>query len=440
MKKIVLAQYWTNNVNYSKFTKLINENYCNKKKYIYHIENDDDKIKEKLNNSAITWYKPLLILDVFEIYNPDYVLFLDADAIVSDDSYNIEDFIDDNYDITCTEDHGPSRINAGVFIFKNNEWTKKFLKTWFDSRETYKGGINMEIGYYKNALWHDQTVFGLLMDDYPDYKQHINIIENAILNNREYKAHNVKNFIFHAFAYGNLLNRNIDLAYYDIFNIKHEMPNIELTEMSKFYNTDKHYEHNYFELIYTEYFTPIRYEVKKFIEIGILNGESTKLWCDYFANAEIIGVDINLNGVKDITNKDRLTFLEIDMSNEDNLRDFCEKYSDIDVILDDASHKMLDQQLTFSKLFKILKSGGLYIIEDLHTSLEVHNPEKRIFGWGDPEKTTTLEMLKNFQKTNIIISDYMSNDDIKYLNNNIESIDIRQNRSDWSITCIIKKK
>jgi hypothetical protein len=440
MKKIILAQYWTNNINYGEYTKSINERYCNLKNYTYHLENDDDKIKSRINDRAITWYKPLLILDVFEKYNPDYVLFLDADAIVSDDSYNIEDFIDDNYDIICTEDHGPSKINAGVFLLKNTAWTKNFLTIWFASAELFKGGLDMTQGYYKNALWHDQTVFGLLMDNNKDFSTHIKIIDNSILNNREYKNNGVKNFIFHAFAYGNLQYRNIDLAYYDIFNIKKEMNDIELTEMSKLYYTDKHYEHNYFELIYTEAFTPIRYNVKKMVEIGILNGESTKLWRDYFVNAEIIGVDINLNGIKEITNRDRLTFLEKDMSNIDNLNEFCLNYNDIDIIIDDASHKMLDQQLTFAKLFRNLKSGGIYVIEDLHTSLEVHNPDKRIFGWGDPEKTTTLEMLKNFQNTNNIISDYISNEDIEYLNNNIKSVEIKQSRPDWSITSIIIKK
>ena len=41
---------------------------------------------------------------------------------------------------------------------------------------------------------------------------------------------------------------------------------------------------------------------------------------------------------------------------------------DFDIILDDGGHKM-DQQITsFRVLFPILKSGGVYIIEDLGTS------------------------------------------------------------------------
>ena len=37
-----------------------------------------------------------------------------------------------------------------------------------------------------------------------------------------------------------------------------------------------------------------------------------------------------------------------------------------DIIVDDGSHASYHQQLTMLKLFPLVKSGGLYIIEDLH--------------------------------------------------------------------------
>ena len=147
--KIVIAQFFNTNLSYGKFTKEINKKYCDEKGYIYHLESDDNKIKTALEGRSPTWYKSKFINEVFELYNPDYILFLDADAIVCDFSYTVEDFIDPNYNIICTEDYGPSRLNAGVFIMKNSDWTKRVMNKWWETGNNLAGGSNNEIGYYK---------------------------------------------------------------------------------------------------------------------------------------------------------------------------------------------------------------------------------------------------------------------------------------------------
>lgn len=443
MKKIAIAQYWTSNLSYGKYTQEINAKYCKEKGYDYYVDTDDNKILSSLAGKAVTWYKPLFILEVLDNYSPDYILFLDADAIVSDFSYKIEDFIDENYDIICTEDYGPSKINAGVFIFKNSEWTKKFLAEWWMGSSTIRGGSDNVPGYYSNALWHDQTCFGIILDRNQQYNSHVKIIPNNVLNGREYKNLRDKNFIFHAFAYGNIKNRTIDLAYYDIFNVSPYSSEKSLSELSKNYDTDKQYEHNYFDLVYSSVFDPIKEKVKTFVEIGILHGQSLILWRDFFQNSNVIGVDIDTSNAKkrlENIDKTRIDFVELDQSNEAQLDLFASQHSNIDVILDDGCHRMREQQIGLAKLFKCVKEGGIYIIEDLHTSLEALMPEKRIFNWGDPDKTITLLMLEEFQKTGKIKSDYLTDEEIDYLNNNIKEVKIYRNRPDWSITSIIYKK
>lgn len=439
--KIVVAQFWTKNLSYAKYTKAINEKYCNEQNYIYHVEDEDDKIKSSINGRAFTWYKPKFLLDVIEKHNPDYVLFLDADAIVSDGSYRIEDFIDENYDCIVTMDHGPSRMNAGVLLFKNSEWTKEFLQRWWDVSDELVGPHGQSKGYYNNGLWHDQTCFGYLYDN-EGYNSKIKIIDNKVLNGRIFRDLQNKNFIFHAFSYGLVKNRTLDTAYYSIFNIT-KPEGVEIVDMIDHYMTDKHHEHNFFNLIYNDLFKSLRNEVKKFVEVGIYDGESVRLWRDYFINAEIYGLDINPENADNklgSTNRDRLTLIKMDQSNVDEIESFSSSHNDIDVILDDGSHRMYDQQITLAKMFKSLKSGGIFIIEDLHTSLEVPLPEKAWCGWGDPDKTITLDMLKEFQVNGKIISDFMTEEEMEYLNNNIESIEVYQSKPDWSITSVIKKK
>ena len=145
--KIAIAQFYTSNVSYGKYTEEINKKYCEEQGYIYHVEKDDNKINTELEGRSATWYKPKFIAEVFETHNPDYVLFLDADAIVSDPTRRIEEFIEDGFNIICTEDYGPSVINAGVFLLKNSDWTKMILKKWWNVCETLTGGPNNELGY-----------------------------------------------------------------------------------------------------------------------------------------------------------------------------------------------------------------------------------------------------------------------------------------------------
>jgi hypothetical protein len=208
------------------------------------------------------------------------------------------------------------------------------------------------------------------------------------------------------------------------------------------YPTDKHYEHNYFNLIYNELFKNIYLDVKTFIEIGVSGGESIKLWRDYFVNSEIIGFEQLGNSLERLgdDSRERITLIDGDQSKEEDLIKFSETYSNVDVILDDGSHKMRDQQITLAKLFKMLKSEGIYILEDLHTSFEAVMPEKDWCGWGDSSKTITLNMLELFKQTGKIESDYMTQDEMDYLSENIKSVEIYKNRPDWSVTSVIIKK
>jgi hypothetical protein len=219
--KILVAQFYTANVSYGKFAEEINKKYCEEKGYEYYCEKDTQKIQKVLGDRAATWYKPKLILEVLNTHNPDYVLFMDIDAIISDTNQEIESFIDPEYDLIFTEDVSHHSIaNAGVFILKNTEWAKKFLTAWWNSAEEYAGKDSRDliileqnvdkIGYFKNALWHDQTCLTILYDNSEEIRNHIKIISNKSLNHSEY---NKGNFIFHAFAYGLLPNRTLDVIY-----------------------------------------------------------------------------------------------------------------------------------------------------------------------------------------------------------------------------------
>lgn len=220
-----------------------------------------------------------------------------------------------------------------------------------------------------------------------------------------------------------------------------------LHEISNTHKTDKNFEHDFYRRVYDNELIGIKESATKVCEIGVrglwadvgwTNGNSLRVWRDYFTNAEILGLDIDTSGFDSLG--ERITVDFIDQSNKEQVVEYSTRLVDYDLIIDDGSHRMYDQQITFAYFFKSLKSKGIFILEDLHTSPEVNIPEKnRIWGWGEPGKITTLEMLFHYSENGTIISDYLTKEEKTYLENNIMSISIFDEKP-GSFTSVIVKK
>ncbi len=207
----------------------------------------------------------------------------------------------------------------------------------------------------------------------------------------------------------------------------------KLTKLADKYEADKGSKRHYYTEVYEYFFWPMKNKARKICEIGIAQGASTNMFRDYFPDAVIYGIDIldrfwlNSNAIK--------TFVA-DQANRKQLKNFIDAYGDnFDIILDDGGHTMEQQQVSFGYLFKYLKPGGYYIIEDVHTSLEYHG------GWGveENEENTTLVMINNFIRNGSVKSKYMNTEEVDYLTANISYCNLLS-RGGSSITCIFKKK
>lgn len=146
--------------------------------------------------------------------------------------------------------------------------------------------------------------------------------------------------------------------------------------------------HNYTE-VYSTYFSPLKNKPIKFLEIGIHVGFSVNLWEDYFPNAELHFIDLPNHKIPEgyyVPKRSHFHFL--DQEDPLALQEFIEKTGgDFDIIIDDGGHTMSQQITSFNCLFPHVKKGGLYIIEDLHTSYWEQ------FGGGD-HPGTTISFLK----------------------------------------------
>ena len=133
-------------------------------------------------------------------------------------------------------------------------------------------------------------------------------------------------------------------------------------------NKDKiiHKWHHYIP-IYDKYFSIYRNKNIRFLELGVSKGGSLSMWRKYFGkDATIFGIDIQ-ESCKDFNGIDGE--VRIGSQNDENfLLDVINEMGGVDIILDDGSHKMKHIRKSLKVLFPQLTEGGIYMIEDLHTS------------------------------------------------------------------------
>ncbi|UNE35691.1 class I SAM-dependent methyltransferase [Vermiphilus pyriformis] len=143
-----------------------------------------------------------------------------------------------------------------------------------------------------------------------------------------------------------------------------------LNQLGVKYNTDKSsIHHNYLD-IYERYLNHLKDQPITFLEIGFLQGSSARMWDEYFSNGKLHFMDYD-PGIYNYAHglSDRSTLHIVDQGKRTDLENFIKKTdTQFDVILDDGGHRMEQQILSFEMLFPRIKPGGMYIVEDLHTS------------------------------------------------------------------------
>ncbi len=123
--------------------------------------------------------------------------------------------------------------------------------------------------------------------------------------------------------------------------------------------------------IYGRHFEPFRGKPVRMLEIGVFRGGSMDLWRRYFGDQLlIVGIDLD-PACADLDSP--LTPVRIgSQSDPEFLASVVAEFGPFDIVLDDGSHVGDHQRASFSALFDHVRDGGLYIIEDLHTSYWRH--------------------------------------------------------------------
>jgi len=134
---------------------------------------------------------------------------------------------------------------------------------------------------------------------------------------------------------------------------------------------------HYFE-IYERYFSKYKGQKLNILEIGISQGGSLQLWKKYFGDGvNIFAIDINPECKK--FEEDGTKIFIGSQSDRHFLAELIDQLPALDIILDDGGHTMEQQKVSFEMLYSKVKDGGLYIVEDTHTSYwyEFHGGVKK---------------------------------------------------------------
>lgn len=139
-----------------------------------------------------------------------------------------------------------------------------------------------------------------------------------------------------------------------------------LDDLATKYNTDKGPNDHMYTSRYSIYLEPFRDIEFNLLEIGVYDGASVKMWKEYFPKATIVAIDIDPRCKQ--FEEERIHIHIGDQTDVNFLNTVFDLYAHFEVILDDGGHSYKQQIVSFESLFPKLTPGGLYFLEDMHTS------------------------------------------------------------------------
>lgn len=123
---------------------------------------------------------------------------------------------------------------------------------------------------------------------------------------------------------------------------------------------------HYFD-VYERLFSRYRGESVTMLEIGVSHGGSLQLWRRYFGpQAKIYAIDVNPECAK-LQEPGTRIFIG-SQADPEFLRSVAGELPELDIVLDDGGHTMQQQLTSMRELFPKVRAGGLYVVEDTHTS------------------------------------------------------------------------
>jgi len=163
MRVSVVTMYADNYKEIADITVPVMKQYCDKHRYSFHeikLENGNEYHYKKHE-----YFKDLMATDV------EVIFFLDVDALITNLSVPIENFLDEEHDFYITRD--VTELNGGVFILKNTYWGKVFNVYILSQRDNYGNEQNVyndcyDVFSFKIKVLEHPSINSYQYDIYPE--------------------------------------------------------------------------------------------------------------------------------------------------------------------------------------------------------------------------------------------------------------------------------
>jgi predicted O-methyltransferase YrrM len=160
----------------------------------------------------------------------------------------------------------------------------------------------------------------------------------------------------------------------------------ELCIIGRLCGTDKspvnEYAHRHpYTAVYSLLLSKYKNENIRFAELGVAGGASVIMWNHFFPSGSFYFFDRDqnfLDNAKKYVPADKNIFALIDVKYPESIKDTLQlacKDNKLDILLDDSSHNIDDQNHIIHQSLPFIKSGGMIIIEDINRN----EPEENYF-------------------------------------------------------------
>lgn len=178
------------------------------------------------------------------------------------------------------------------------------------------------------------------------------------------------------------------------------MPTFATANLSE---SDKHYWHRYTDFYEAAFrLLEARSPVRQILEFGVFHGASVAWLLERFPGARIVGADI-LETQPEWPRDERVQYRLVDQANRLSMRSmFGDLALQFDLVFDDGSHQLLHQANCLVESMPRIRSGGLYVLEDIHTAHPASGLVKKTPG---PNSLNLLLALQHAHEGGEILSD-----------------------------------